>query len=280
MRKIRSADQSGARYESVVAAIHRDFAQDATVTENELIEGKSGIFRQIDVAIRADIAGYKCLVIVECKDYSRPVEIGKVDELIGKMDDVGAVKAVLVSDSGFTEGALKRAQREPRIELVSVFDAQNGSLKTSATIPVVLTYYFVETYSFDISAKTTLGDTMALYRHAEERAPAVWNAYISSDKKQEPLQVGELNIEENYPFSGFTDVKVTYHFLVSKKRYRNHYTIGVGKGIVNHANKSGVLTPGEFRLSITFHFDRLDELYERVLDDKVYQFEVEAVAEL
>ncbi|MBC7804688.1 MAG: hypothetical protein H7145_00870 [Akkermansiaceae bacterium] len=48
----------------------------------------------------ASIIGYPLLIIIECKDYKCRVEIGKVDELIGKIDDVGAARGILVSDSG------------------------------------------------------------------------------------------------------------------------------------------------------------------------------------
>ena len=131
----------GLRYEKIVADIHRQFAGNAVVTENETIIGKSGRKRQIDVALRTDVAGYQVLVVVECKDYQRRVGIGKVDELIGKIDDVGAAKGILVSDSGFDSGAVDRAKSDSRIELASVIDTTNGALRSRIGLPVSITFH-------------------------------------------------------------------------------------------------------------------------------------------
>lgn len=128
--------RAGSEYETIVASFHRQFAADAVVTENEMING-----RQIDVAIRKNVAGHDVLIIIECKDYKRRVEVGKVDELIGKMTDVRASKAVLVSDSGFTQGAITRAENDGRIELSSVIDTNNSKLRSRLTIPVQVAFH-------------------------------------------------------------------------------------------------------------------------------------------
>lgn len=57
--------------------------------------------------------------IVECKDHARPVDIGVVDSLIGKVADVNASVGRLFSSSGFTPLALARAEKGP-IECVTL----------------------------------------------------------------------------------------------------------------------------------------------------------------
>lgn len=65
-------EKPGKEYEKIVAAIHRQFAGDANVTENEIITGKSGQPRQIDVSIRTIVDGaYTILVVIDCKNYKR-----------------------------------------------------------------------------------------------------------------------------------------------------------------------------------------------------------------
>lgn len=49
--------------------------------------------------------------IVECKCFTDPVDVGVIDSLIGMRDDLGAATARIVSASGFTEGAKKRAKK-------------------------------------------------------------------------------------------------------------------------------------------------------------------------
>ncbi len=125
----------GKEFESIVAAIHRQFANGAVVTENEKIVGKSGRVRQVDVAVRTSVMGYKVFILIECKDYKKKIGIDKVDELIGKIEDVGAEKGVLVSNSGFTKDALERAKKDGRIQLSSVIDIKNKKIRAKLAIP-------------------------------------------------------------------------------------------------------------------------------------------------
>ena len=148
-------EKPGQEFERIVAAIHRQFAGDAKVTENEIITGKNGQPRQIDVAIRTTVDGaYPILIVAECKDYARPVGIGTVDELIGKIDDVQAVTGVLVSNSGFTEDAKRRAAQDVRIQLASVVDVENEKVRAQIAIPVICDYRAPEfQISVTLSAK-------------------------------------------------------------------------------------------------------------------------------
>ncbi|MFF9361600.1 restriction endonuclease [Streptomyces griseoluteus] len=65
--------------------------------------------RQIDVIARGEVAGCPMTVIFEAKCYAALIQIGKVDELVGKALDVAAQSAVLYSPTGFSLGARARA---------------------------------------------------------------------------------------------------------------------------------------------------------------------------
>ncbi|MFZ4160111.1 restriction endonuclease [Streptomyces griseoincarnatus] len=69
----------------------------------------SGRPRQIDVIARGEVAGCPMTVIFEAKCYAGLVQIGRVDELVGKALDVAAQSAVLYSPRGFSLGAQARA---------------------------------------------------------------------------------------------------------------------------------------------------------------------------
>jgi len=58
-------------------------------------------------------------VAVECRCYRARVGIKDIEAFYGFLDDVGANKGVLISDSGFTEGARKRASSSD-IELTTL----------------------------------------------------------------------------------------------------------------------------------------------------------------
>jgi Restriction endonuclease len=99
------------KFERVVAAIHVAEEKGATVTWNEDIEG-----RQFDVVIRFKFQFYDYLVLIECKDWKRPVKVEKVDAFVTKSKAATANKAIMVSASGFQDGARKVA-RENGIDL-------------------------------------------------------------------------------------------------------------------------------------------------------------------
>lgn len=130
----------GKEYEQIVASVYRQVAGDGTVTENEKIQGKSGKPRQIDVAVRREVDGQPELTVIECKDYATRVGIGRVDELIGKIQHVKATYGILASDSGFTEDAIIRTDDDPRITLVSVHDSKNSKLRSKLVLAHKVTY--------------------------------------------------------------------------------------------------------------------------------------------
>lgn len=98
-------------YEKAIAHIEES-AGNATVVRNHKITGRSGTERQIDVWLESNVgAQHRVTVAVECKCYNdKPVTIQDVDSFVGFLDDVRADKGVMLSHSGFTDGATKRAE--------------------------------------------------------------------------------------------------------------------------------------------------------------------------
>ncbi|MFD5458444.1 restriction endonuclease [Streptomyces olivaceus] len=70
----------------------------------------SGRLRQIDVLAVGEVAGCRTTVVFEAKCYTGRVQIGTVDELVGKALDLAAQHAVLYAPNGFSEGAYARAK--------------------------------------------------------------------------------------------------------------------------------------------------------------------------
>lgn len=123
------------KYKKIVAQIHKTLSPNANITHNDKILGfESKILRQIDVSIRQKIGPYEILIIVQCKDYTNKVDINDVGEFITVIKDIRANKGVVVSNSGFTEGAINLA-KENNVSLCSVFDAQNKDWSTIVKIP-------------------------------------------------------------------------------------------------------------------------------------------------
>lgn len=63
--------------------------------------------RQIDVLIKRD----GIITHVECRTHNKPQDVKWIEELIGRKISLNADFMIAVSDSGFTEGAVKKAKR-------------------------------------------------------------------------------------------------------------------------------------------------------------------------
>jgi Restriction endonuclease len=99
----------------------------------------SKTLRQVDVVIRGVVNQYRILVIVECKDEARPVDLGTIEGFVSKIKDVRANKGVMVSTSGFTSAAIELA-RAHCIDTRTYVDTENIEWKTEMSIPFLLTY--------------------------------------------------------------------------------------------------------------------------------------------
>jgi hypothetical protein len=128
--------QQWKKFERIVAAIHLAEAQGATVTWNEHING-----RQFDVVIRFKFQFYDYLVLIECKDVTRPVKAEKVEAFITKSRDAGANKAIMVSAGGFQSGARKVA-RKHNVELFTLSQIQQmpEDMFTDKVMPILMAW--------------------------------------------------------------------------------------------------------------------------------------------
>jgi hypothetical protein len=127
-------------FERIVAAIHLAETQGATVTWNEIIEG-----RQFDVTIRFKVGFYEYLTLIECRDYNKPVQVEKVEAFVTKAKHHKANKAIMVSAHGFQSGAKEVARRE-NIELYSL--RQINRLPDDVLTDIFLSFVVVQPFAF------------------------------------------------------------------------------------------------------------------------------------
>lgn len=113
------------RFEKLAAKIQADLAPTATVSHNEKLFGrKSETERQIDITVRQSVGQFNILIVIDAKDHKAPVDIPELGSFIDLVDDVGAQRGAMVSASGFTEGAKRRA-REAGVDLYRLVDAES-----------------------------------------------------------------------------------------------------------------------------------------------------------
>lgn len=123
--------------EHLVTMIQKQLSPDATVQHNVKLDGvDSETKRQIDVLVEQNIGQYTMKIVIDCKDYSKPVDVKGVEEFHGLVQDVRAHKGALVCPSGFTKSALKRAKKL-QIELYRPVSTGKHKWQAKVTAPVL-----------------------------------------------------------------------------------------------------------------------------------------------
>lgn len=130
-------DPKWKQFEALVAKIQAELAGlGAVITANDKILGKTGIFRQIDLSIKANVGQFQILIVIDCKDYNHPLNIKDVEEFISMSQDVGAHRAAIVAAKGYSEAAKLRA-KGAQIELYTVVDTGDHPWRTKVSVPAV-----------------------------------------------------------------------------------------------------------------------------------------------
>lgn len=111
------------KYEWLVARmIHNDYcSKDIEVQYDVKIQGKlSEINRQVDIMIidrrEEEVKKY----IIDCKYYSKVIDIKRVESFLGMCNDIKADYGIMISTEGYTEGAKKRVEKLGNITLETI----------------------------------------------------------------------------------------------------------------------------------------------------------------
>jgi restriction endonuclease len=116
-------EQLWKRYEQSVHKLLEALDPAASVTHNRRVPGLlSGVSRQVDVLAKGSVVGLPITVAVECKKHGRVVDVGTLDQFVGKLLDIGADRGIIYSYSGFTSSAVMRAAsaRNPHVLAVAL----------------------------------------------------------------------------------------------------------------------------------------------------------------
>ena len=98
------------RFERQVHQLLAALDESAVVQHNQKVPGRLSMTqRQIDVWVRGHVVGLEITVAVECKRHNRVIDVGVLDQFVGKLLDIGADRGIIYSYSGFTDAAVMRA---------------------------------------------------------------------------------------------------------------------------------------------------------------------------
>ena len=103
--------------------IHQELTSVFTDCEFEFddrIFGKhSRTDRQIDISIRGNIGGNKILGIIDCKHFSKKINVKIVESFLGMLEDTKANFGLIITNKGFSSSAKNRANiRNLRLDII------------------------------------------------------------------------------------------------------------------------------------------------------------------
>ena len=148
------AEPKWKRFEKLIHQIHTQLAPEGAVVrlDDKIIGCESNVERQLDVTIRVSVAQYKILIVVECKDESRPIDVGAMGEFASLLRDVKANKGVMISSSGYTPAAVDMA-RAQGIDARTYLNTESVDWKSEVKIPVLLTRVKLDAWNVRFSQR-------------------------------------------------------------------------------------------------------------------------------
>ena len=146
----RSARRRWQDYEQQVYAAFRDWYPDAEIIMDAKVNGRySKTKRQVDVLIRADVAGFPITIAVEAKYLSRKINVKDVESFESMMRDIDVNQGLLITEAGFSRAAINRARHgDLKLELDILSLEELKQYQSSGGIPYSGRYGVVVTAPF------------------------------------------------------------------------------------------------------------------------------------
>ena len=116
------------------------------VSKNAIMIGTTGVKHEIDVYYQFDKANISHKVAIECKDHSRAISKGLVQEFYAKIEDLNNIVGVIVSKNGYQSGAKEYAKAKGIISL------------TSQDLPTIPDLLSKQIHKFFLPDKTDIGE--------------------------------------------------------------------------------------------------------------------------
>lgn len=132
-------DPKWKRFEKIIHDMHAQLVpQGAIVTPDDKLMGReSNTERQLDVTIRANVAGYGIFIVIECRNESRPIDVNGIGEFATKLEDVMANKGIMISTSGFTASAVTMAKARGIVTRTYI-DTENADWRQDVAVSILL----------------------------------------------------------------------------------------------------------------------------------------------
>lgn len=256
--------------EILVAKIQAQLARDAEVLHDVRLLGRSsGKPRQIDVLVKQRIGQYEMLIVLDCKDLARPLDVKGVEEFHGLLTDVGAHKGALVCPRGFTKTAKTRAAGY-QIDLYSPVDTDPHKWQARITAPVLCDFRSAM-ISFGIMSSAPVPfmipndffSRVDAFNRAHENLGVPLQAVVTKwNEGRYPVEPGEHkdlpiydtpDVLTDNGYGQLTEVRLTASLFVEQRLYFGHLPISKLSGfrdelsgaIITNAFTTGIFDPND-----------------------------------
>jgi len=114
------------KYEERIFEKLNDSFPGSSILKNQKIIGKySERSRQIDILVRSESIGRELIVIIDCKKFSKKIDVKTVESFIGFSEDVGAHIGIMITNIGYTKSAEKRAKNHHKDIQLDIVEFEN-----------------------------------------------------------------------------------------------------------------------------------------------------------
>ncbi len=147
------------KFEDKTREMIKGFNPESEVYKNVFLRGKlSKGRRQVDVKL-VDPSNYD-FIAFECKDYKRPVDIPVIEAFNTKLQDIGAKKGSIVSNSPYTSTAVNMAS-ELGIDLLALVDTEDKDIKTKLYASSMISDTMIKGMSLSVSTSSAFKGTVS-----------------------------------------------------------------------------------------------------------------------
>jgi hypothetical protein len=134
-------------FQRLIYLIHHQLANDAVVTESKFLRDSAAeAEREVDIVIETTVGEYSLTISIECRDRGRVADIEWVEQMIAKHHTLPTNKLILISSSGFTKRAAKKAQAQG-VQTLSLSQAAQANWNVLTGIGKVGLVKFTVEYS-------------------------------------------------------------------------------------------------------------------------------------
>ena len=114
--------------EQIFEKLRADFP-DGEILKNQKIKGIfSKRSRQIDILIKGNLIGKEIIGVIDCKKFSKKINVKTVESFIGFLEDVGANLGIMITNKGYSKSAENRVRnytRDIRLDIVAFEDFES-----------------------------------------------------------------------------------------------------------------------------------------------------------